>query len=72
MTESPLQKMAIDIIWIPASSTDVKRLFSSAKLDKSKLRQSLQPKLKGDFQIAKSWFKMDEIIRSYRNFCFGY
>lgn len=67
--ESPLQRMAIDILCIPASSTDFERLFSFAKLDDTKLRQSLEPKFKGELQIAKSSFKMEEIIKTY---CFGY
>lgn len=62
-----LQKMAIDILSIPASSTDVERIFSSAKLDDNRLRQSLEPELKGNLQVAKSWFKVEEMVKSENN-----
>lgn len=62
--DSPLKRMAIDILSIPASSTDVERLFSSAKMDDNKLRQRLEPRLKGDLQVAKSWYLLEENIKN--------
>lgn len=67
--ESPLQVMAIDILSIPASSTSVERLFSSAKMDDCKLRLSLDPMLKGKMQVAKSWYILEEKIKCYNVYC---
>ena len=53
-----LSKLALDILSIPAMSADPERLFSSAKLTISDLRNRLGIDIIEAFECLKSWYKM--------------
>lgn len=61
--DSPLKRMALDILSIPASSVDVERIFSSSKRDDSHLRQNMDPVFKGELQVAKSWYLLEHKLK---------
>ena len=54
--------MALDILSIPAMSADPERLFSSAKLCLTDLRNKLGMDILEAFECLKSWYK----IRAFR------
>ena len=53
-----LSKMALDILSIPAMSADPERLFSSAKLCLTDLRNKLGIDILEAFECLKSWYKI--------------
>jgi hypothetical protein len=53
-----LSKMALDILSIPAMSADPERLFSSAKLVLTDLRNRLGMDILEAFECLKSWYKL--------------
>ena len=53
-----LSKLALDILSIPAMSADCERLFSSAKILISDLRNRLGMDIIEAFECLKSWYKM--------------
>jgi hypothetical protein len=53
-----LSKMALDILSIPAMSADSERLFSSAKLLITDLRNKLGMDITEAFECLKSWYKI--------------
>jgi hypothetical protein len=53
-----LSKMALDILSIPAMSADLERLFSSAKLCLTDLRNKLGMDILEAFECLKSWYKI--------------
>jgi hypothetical protein len=53
-----LSRMALDILSIPAISADPERLFSSAKLLISDLRNKLGIDIIKAFKYLKSWYKI--------------
>lgn len=53
-----LSKLALDILSTPAMSADPERLFSSAKLTISDLRNRLGIDIIEAFECLKSWYKM--------------
>lgn len=57
-----LSRMALDILSIPAMSADPERLFSSAKLCLTDLRNKLGMDILEAFECLKSWYK----IRAFR------
>jgi hypothetical protein len=52
-----LSKLALDILSIPAMSADLERLFSSAKLLITDLRNKLGMDIIEAFECLKSWYK---------------
>jgi hypothetical protein len=53
-----LSRMALDILSIPAMSANPERLFSSAKLLISDLRNKLGMDIIEAFECLKSWYKI--------------
>ncbi|PMD55410.1 uncharacterized protein K444DRAFT_537541, partial [Hyaloscypha bicolor E] len=53
-----LSRMALDILSIPAILADPERLFSSAKLLISDLRNKLGMDIIKAFECLKSWYKI--------------
>lgn len=62
-----LSKMAIDLLSIPAMSADVERLFSSAKLTVTDLRNKLQARTLKELQCLKSWNRSTVIRKKESN-----
>jgi hypothetical protein len=53
-----LSKLALDILSIPAMLADPKRLFSSAKILITDLRNKLGMDIIEAFECLKSWYKL--------------
>jgi hypothetical protein len=59
MSYPNLSRLALDILSIPAMSADPERLFSSAKLLISDLRNKLGMEIIEAFECLKSWYKIE-------------
>jgi hypothetical protein len=58
MSYPNLSKMALDILSIPAMSVNPERLFSSAKVCITELRNKLGMDILEAFKCLKSWYKI--------------